>query len=207
MCAALSHVCRRRCQPATGPAGAPGSGQERWGGSGAARHSTRGRAPRSRHGTRGRAARPAIFPSSHRSAAMLCRKAVAGLNPRNGAPLGSAAALCPVVWRRAGVPSRFFRCLRPISSGQMTSLKPSSSRARKATNRSIGLGNCRRAVPPCAEKTQQHVNTCPGEGAEGHTGTPERLSRTRTSGGLRACGDSNRVAIGLVRGFPALSGC
>lgn len=26
MCAAPSHVCRRRCQPATGPGGAPGGG-------------------------------------------------------------------------------------------------------------------------------------------------------------------------------------
>lgn len=107
----------------------------------------------------------------------------AGLNPGDGATLGSAASLCPVRRRRAGVPSRFLRCLHPTSSGQVGSLKPSkpsSSRARKAFNRSSGLGNYRRAVPPCAEKTQQRVCTCPGGGAEGLTGTlrcPQYLSR------------------------------
>lgn len=76
MCAALSHVCRRRCQPATAPPEPPAVGKA-LGRSGAARHGTPGRAPR------------------RLGAAMLCRKAVAGLNPRDGA---------------AGVSSRFLRC-------------------------------------------------------------------------------------------------
>lgn len=42
---------------------------------------------------------------------------------------------------RTGVPSRFLRCLHPTASSQMASLKPGSSRARKATNRSAGPGD------------------------------------------------------------------
>lgn len=173
-------------------------------GSGAARHPWESSALAARHPWESCPPSPLSLPAQERGDALPQGRGRA--EPRGC----SAAALCPVVRRRAGVPSRFLRCLHPISSGQVASLKPSSSRARKATNRSVGLGNCRRAVPPCAEKTQQRVSTCPGEGAEGHTGTPDALRACpapRTSGGLRAYGDSNCVAIGLVRGFPALSGC
>lgn len=30
-------------------------------------------------------------------------------------------------------------------------------------------------MPPCAEKTEQRVSTCPGEGAEGHCRAPRAL--------------------------------
>lgn len=160
MCAALSHVCRRGCQPATGPTRAPGNEQSPAPREGRALHDT--------------------APVGDPLAGWVRRCFTARLNPREGAALGSAAVLCPVGRRRAEVPSRFLPCLYHISSGQVASLNPNSSRARKAKNRSVGLGNYRRAVPPCAEKTHQRVSTCPGEGAEGHTGTPgrpERLSR------------------------------
>lgn len=75
----------------------------------------------------------------------------AGPTPRDCA----GQRLCPMGRRRG----RFLRCLHPTSSGQAASLKPSSSRARKAAKQN-------RCASLCRENSGDSVSTCAGEGAD-----------------------------------------
>lgn len=98
-----------------GPAGAPGCGQSPGPGRAWVRCVSHGRAPR----------RP--------GAAMLGRRAHA---QRRGC---IGLRLCPMGRRRG----RFLRCLHPTSASQAASLKPSSSRARKAAKSNRCASLCR----------------------------------------------------------------